>query len=105
VCSSDLLLLDCGVTIFNPQDLVNGIDEIARQLKGRVCIDLDVDRQSIVPFGTRREIRALIEEEVRKLGSPQGGLTMIVGIYPPTPPEHVDALLDAFEEFRTLWWS
>ena len=97
-------LIECGVTIFNPQDLVNGIDNLARELKGRVCIDLDVDRQRIVPFGTRREIRALIEEEVRTLGSPQGGLTMIVGIYPPTPPENVDALLDAFEEFRTFWW-
>ena len=99
------LLLDCGVTIFNPQDLVNGIDNIARELKGRVCIDLDVDRQKIVPFGTRAEIRGLIEEEVRKLGSPQGGLMMIVGIYPPTPADNVDALLDAFEEFRTYWWQ
>ncbi|HUT74908.1 MAG TPA: uroporphyrinogen decarboxylase family protein [Armatimonadota bacterium] len=98
-------LIDCGVTIVNPQDLCNGIDNLVREVKGRACIRLDIDRQKIVPFGTRREIRDLIEEEVRKLGSPAGGLELLVGIYPPTPPENVDALCDAMEEFRTYWWD
>ena len=98
-------LVDCGVSILNPQDLCNGIDAIARELKGRVCIDLDVDRQSVVPFGTAKDIHDLIEEEVRKLGSPGGGLMMVVGISPPTPAENIDALLAAFEKFRTWWWE
>ncbi|HOJ34295.1 MAG TPA: uroporphyrinogen decarboxylase family protein [Candidatus Hydrogenedentes bacterium] len=98
-------LLMSGVTILNPQDLCNGIENIRRELKGRVCIRLDVDRQKIVPYGTRQEIRELIEEEVRVLGSPQGGLEFICGIYPPTPPENVDAVACAFEEFRTYWWD
>ena len=94
-----------GVDIINPQDLCNGIDDLAREVKGRMCIRLDIDRQTIVPFGTRNEIRGLIEEEVRKLGSPRGGLEMLIGIYPPTPAENVDAVCDAFEEFRTYWWD
>jgi uroporphyrinogen decarboxylase len=98
-------LIECGVTILNPQDLCNGIDNLAEHVKGRVCICLDIDRQRIVPFGTREQIRALIEEEVRKLGSPQGGLELIAGIYPPTPPQNVDALCSAMEEFRTYWWD
>jgi uroporphyrinogen-III decarboxylase len=96
-------LLSAGLDILNPQDLCNGIDEIARALKGRVCIDLDIDRQKIVPFGKPAEIRELIEEEVRKLGSPEGGLSFVVGMYPPTPPENVDAVLGALEDFRTYW--
>lgn len=95
----------CGIDIINPQDLCNGIDNLAREVKGRMCIRLDIDRQTIVPYGTRRDIRALIEEEVRKLGSPRGGLEMIAGIYPPTPAQNVDALCDAMEEFRTYWWD
>ncbi len=98
-------ILACGVDIINPQDLVNGIDNLAEQVKGRVCISLDVDRQSIVPFGSRREIHDLIEEEVRKLGSPRGGLELVVGIYPPTPSENIDAVCEALEDFRTYWWD
>ncbi|HOD51447.1 MAG TPA: uroporphyrinogen decarboxylase family protein [Candidatus Hydrogenedentes bacterium] len=103
----DLLdeLIFAGVSIINPQDLCNGIDNLRRELKGRLCIRLDVDRQRIIPFGTRQEIRELIEEEVRLLGSAQGGLEFIAGIYPPTPPDHVDALACAFEEFQTYWFD
>ncbi|HRU06682.1 MAG TPA: uroporphyrinogen decarboxylase family protein [Candidatus Brocadiia bacterium] len=98
-------LEECGVDIVNPQDLVNGIDNIARVCKGRFSVRLDVDRQRIVPFGTRQEIRELIEEEVRKLGSRRGGLELVCGIYPPTPPENVDAVCCAMEEFRTYWFD
>lgn len=98
-------LLACGVDIINPQDLLNGIDNIRDSLKGRVCIDLDIDRQKIVPYGTRQEIFGLIEEEIRKLGSPQGGLMLTVGFYPPTPPENIDAVCEAIEQFRTYWFD
>jgi len=97
--------IEAGVDIINPQDLCNGIDDLAREVKGRMCISLDIDRQKIVPFGKPNEIREMIKEEVMKLGSPQGGLMMIAGIYPPTPPENVDALCSALEEFRTYWWD
>jgi uroporphyrinogen decarboxylase len=94
-----------GVNIINPQDLCNGIENLAREVKGRFCIRLDVDRQKIVPFGTRKEIRDLIEYEVRTLGAPEGGLELICGVYPPTPAENVDAVLEAMRDFRTWWWD
>jgi len=94
-----------GVDIINPQDLCNGIDNLAREVKGRMCIRLDIDRQFIIPYGTRRDIHDLIEEETRKLGSPAGGLEFIAGIYPPTPAENIDALCCALEKFRTYWWD
>lgn len=99
------ILLEAGLDMVNPQDLCNGIDNLAREVKGRVCIKLDIDRQSVVPFGTPADIRALIGEEVRKLGSPRGGLEMVCGIYPPTPPRNVDALCCALEDFRTWWFD
>ena len=98
-------LVRIGIDILNPQDLVNGLDNLARMVKGRMCVRLDIDRQSVVPFGSRQEIRQLIEAEVRLLGSPQGGLELVCGIYPPTPPDNVDALCLAIEEFRTFWWD
>ncbi len=98
-------LIDCGVNFINPQDLVNGIDNLAKYVKGRIAIRLDIDRQKIVPFGTPAQIRELVEEEVRKLGSPRGGLSLSAGIYPPTPPENIEALCCAMDEFRTYWWD
>jgi hypothetical protein len=95
--------ISAGVDIVNVQDLVNGIDELARTVKGRMALFLDIDRQSVVPFGTRAEIRELVEEEVRKLGDRSGGLQLSAGIYPPTTPDRVDALACAMEEFRTYW--
>ncbi len=97
-------LLDAGVTIINPQDLCNGIDALAEHLKGRVAIRLDIDRQTVIPYGSRQDIHDLIEEEVRKLGSPAGGLEMIAGIYPPTSPDNVRSLCEAFETYHRYFW-
>lgn len=94
-----------GVDIVNPQDLVNGIDHLAKQIKGHACIDLDIDRQTIVPYGSPKEIDELIEEEVKKLGSKEGGLMMTVGIYPPTDPDRMDALCQAIQKNREYWTS
>ena len=96
-------IIESGVSVVNPQDLVNGIDNIAREVKGRVCIRIDIDRQKVLPYGSPKDVRDLVREEVLKLGSPAGGLEMIVGIYPPTPLENVEALLSALEEYRTYW--
>lgn len=92
-------LVDGGVEILNLQDLVNGIDWIRDTFTGRLCIDLDIDRQKITRFGTPKEVEALIREEVTKLGSRQGGLTMIYGLYPGIPLENIRALWDAMEAY------
>lgn len=96
-------IIESGVSIVNPQDLVNGIDNLTRDVKGRVCIRIDIDRQQVLPFGSPGDVRELIKEEVMKLGSPAGGLEMIAGIYPPTPLENVEALFSALEEYRMYW--
>jgi uroporphyrinogen decarboxylase len=96
-------LVVSGVDALNLQDLVNGIDWIAARLKGRVCIDLDIDRQSITRFGNPAQIDALIHEEVQTLGSRQGGLMMIYGLYPGVPLENVTALMDALERYATFY--
>jgi len=96
-------LVEGGVEILNLQDLVNGIDWIRETLAGKICIDLDIDRQRITPFGSPTEIDALIREEVEKLGSPKGGLMMIYGLYPGVPLENVKALMDAMERYATYY--
>ena len=96
-------LLDCGVDVINLQDLVNGIDWIAEHLAGQVCIDLDVDRQKVTVSGTPDQVDALVREEVEKLGSKQGGLMMIYGMYPGVPLENAQALMDAMERYTSYY--
>lgn len=100
-CIRDLCddIIESGVEVINLQDLVNGIDWIKDKFKGKICVDLDIDRQNITPFGTPEQIDALIREEVEKLSTPQGGLTMIYGLYPGVPLENVKALMDAMEKY------
>lgn len=92
-------LVVSGVQVVNLQDLVNGLDWIKARLFGRVAIDLDIDRQSVTRFGTPAEIDALVRHEVELLGSRQGGLMMIHGVYPGVPLDNVRALMDAMERY------
>ena len=95
-------LIEVGVTILNPQDLVNGLETIKRELMGKVCIDLDIDRQKIVPWGTPAEIDAHVRRCVQTLSSPRGGLMLICGIYPGTPLENIEAVLAAMTRYGRL---
>jgi hypothetical protein len=92
-----------GVEVVNLQDLVNGIDWIAARFAGRVCVDLDVDRQSVTRFGTPAQIDALIRQEVTRLGRKEGGLMMVYGLYPGVPLENARALMDAMTRYATYY--
>jgi len=90
-------LIACGVDVLNIQDLVNGVKEIAESCRGRVAVELDIDRQQVTPGGNRRDIEDLIREEVECLGSPEGGLALFYELYPGVPVENIRALMDAME--------
>ena len=92
-------LIEVGFDVLNLQDLVNGIDWIKDNLAGKVCVDLDIDRQQITYGGTPEQIDALIREEVQKIGSKEGGLMMIYGLYPGVPLGNARALMDAMERY------
>jgi uroporphyrinogen decarboxylase len=92
-------LLDVGIDVINLQDLVNGIDWIETRLRGRVCIDLDIDRQSITRFGKPDQIDDHIRNAVHKLGSREGGLMLKYDLYPGVPLENIGALMDAMERY------
>ncbi len=91
-------LIEAGFTVINPQLSANGIDQLAARLKGRICIDADVDRQRVLPRGKPRDVKNHIAEIVKKLGSKEGGLMIIAGVYPDVPLENIEALCEAMEE-------
>ena len=96
-------LIGEGVEVFNLQDRVNGIEWIAKNLAGRVCVELDIDRQHVTRTGTPRQIDDLIQEEVKKIGSKQGGMMMGYGLYPGIPLANAKAVMDAMERYADYY--
>ncbi len=92
-------LLDTGIDVINLQDIVNDIDWIAERLSGKVCVELDIDRQFVTVKGTPKQIDSLIHEEVKKIGKKEGGLMMVYGMYPGVPLKNVKAVMDAMEKY------
>ena len=95
-------LVDCGVNIINPQIRANGLDNLVRVCKGRVCVALDLDRQ-LFPFATPAEIDAHVREAVEQLGSPEGGLWLVAEVGADVPLENIEALCSALEKYRAYY--
>lgn len=90
-------LVECGITVINPQIRANGLEEIARVAKGRVAVNLDLDRQ-LFPFATPGQIHEHVRQAVEVLGSSEGGLMLHAECEPDVPLENIEAILQALEE-------
>ena len=86
-----------GETLNSIQHLAKSILRQKEKLDRSPFLVLDVDgyRQS--------QVDALILEAVQKLGSREGGLTMVYGLYPGIPLANVRALMDALEKYATYY--
>lgn len=92
-------LIECGVSVHDPQLRANTIEGIASAYKGRMCIDLDLDRQ-MFQFCKPEEIRQQVKEAFESLYLPEGGLMMKAEVYgADVPLENIDAICQAMEEF------
>ena len=96
-------LLECGVSELNPQDLVNGLENLEQLAKGKVHLRLDLDRQRITVFGSPDEIDAHVRDCVATLGSPKGGMTLVWAVYPGTPLASIEAVARAMDRYATYW--
>ena len=92
-------LVECGVNVINPQFRANGLENLVRVCKGKVCVNLDLDRQ-MFPFAAPGEIDAHIREAVEALGSPEGGLWLSAECGPDVPLENIEAIATALEKYR-----
>jgi hypothetical protein len=89
-------LIECGVSVLNPQVGANGLEALAETCKGRVCVDLDLDRQQF-PFWSAAEIHAHVDEAVRVLDDPHGGLWLKAEIGPDVPMANIEAIFEALD--------
>jgi hypothetical protein len=90
-------LIETGIDILNLQDRINGVKQISNKFKGKLCIDLDIDYQKLIPFGKPDQIKRHINHIVEELSDRNGGLMMIAELHPPTNLENIKALCEAIE--------
>jgi len=95
-------LVECGMTIINPQIRANTIDGLVRECKGKVCVNLDLDRQ-LFPFCTPEDIEEHIKEATIKLSSREGGLMLHAECEPDVPLENIEAICQSLEKYRLYW--
>jgi uroporphyrinogen decarboxylase len=95
-------LVECGVTVINPQIRANTLDGLVKTCKGKVAVNLDLDRQ-LFPFCTPDEIDEHVREAVVKLGSKEGGLMLTAECEPDVPLENIEAVCQALEKYRRYY--
>ncbi len=90
-------LIECGIDIINSQIRANTLYGIEENIKGKVCIDLDLDRQ-LFPFAIPKEIKEHIKEAVLRLKDERGGLMLSAECEPDVPLENIEAICETLEE-------
>ncbi|GAB4317098.1 MAG: hypothetical protein Kow0069_19640 [Promethearchaeota archaeon] len=92
-------LAECGVSVHDPQERANTLEGIAEAYAGKLCVDLDLDRQAL-PFEGPDDVERRVARAVETLGSPQGGLMLKAEVADPNVPmRNVEALCRAFERY------
>jgi hypothetical protein len=100
-CLLDIVddLVECGVSVHDPQLRANTIDGIAKAYKGKMCANVDLDRQ-MFGFCAPQDLDAQVKEVVEKLDSPEGGLMVIGQVCDDvTPLENIEAICTALERY------
>jgi len=93
-------LMECGVDMLNPQFRANGIYNLARICKGKIPLDLDLDRQ-LFPYATPSQLDDHVRECVEALYLPEGGLGLKIELNYEVPLNNMAALFDAARKYRT----
>lgn len=90
-------LIECGVSVHDPQLRANTLEGIEQAYKGRLCANVDLDRQ-MWAFCKPEEIDAQVRQVMERLYDPRGDLMISASVWDAnTPLENIDALCGALE--------
>jgi len=91
-------LIECGVTILNPQIRANTLEGLVKVCKGKVCINLDLDRQ-LFPFATPQQIDEHIKKAIDLMWMKKGGLMLSAECGPDVSLEKIEAICQSLEKY------
>ncbi|MGB6031528.1 MAG: uroporphyrinogen decarboxylase family protein [Bacteroidota bacterium] len=89
-------LIEIGVDALNSQLFCMDIESLARQHKGKLTFWGEIDRQSILPFGTQDEVRAAVRRVRSALDDGSGGVIAQCEWGKDNSRENVEAVFEAW---------
>jgi hypothetical protein len=92
-------LKETGADMINPQYRANGLENLARVCKGKIPINLDLDRQ-MLPFATPASIEEHIRECVETFYLSEGGFGIKLELGTDVSLEIIEAALETLEKYR-----
>jgi uroporphyrinogen decarboxylase len=92
-------LIEIGVQVLNPQVPLVGRDKLTTLCRGVVCIEADVDRQFLLPFGTPEDVRVAVRADIEAFGGLDGGYIGRGEVAGDVPLENIVALLDEITQY------
>jgi uroporphyrinogen decarboxylase len=87
-------LIEIGAQVLNPQVPVVGREQLKALAGQRLCIEADVDRQWVLPFGAPEDVRAAVRADLRTFASLEGGYIGRGEVAGDVPLENVAALFE-----------
>jgi len=92
-------LVECGVCVHDPQLRANTLDGIVRAYKGKLCANVDLDRQGF-PFLSPSQLRDQVKEVVDRMAAPEGGLMVWAAFSgADVPLRNIVAVCEAMEDY------
>jgi hypothetical protein len=92
-------LIEAGVDVINFQIAVVGYEWSAANIRGKVAVRTDIDRQYVMPFGSRSEVKEAVHRTFESCGTPQGGIIACGEVGPDVPLDNIRAMYEAFREY------
>ncbi|MEE8400043.1 MAG: uroporphyrinogen decarboxylase family protein [Desulfobacterales bacterium] len=90
-------LIECGISSHDPQLRANTLAGIEQHYRGKVCANVDLDRQ-MFPFCRPSDMKQQVKEVVEQLGLPEGGLMVWADVRDPnTSLETIEAICEGAE--------
>jgi uroporphyrinogen decarboxylase len=93
-------LIDIGIEALNSQIFCMNIEELGKRFRGKITFWGEIDRQYLLPRGSREEIKQAVSRIFRELYA-QGGVIAQCEFGLEARPENILAVFNAWNEIDT----
>ncbi|HUW17799.1 MAG TPA: uroporphyrinogen decarboxylase family protein [Sedimentisphaerales bacterium] len=90
-------LIEAGVDAVNSQLFCMDMEDIGRKYRGRITFWGEIDRQHILPFGTKRQVADAVRRVKDALWMPEGGIIAQCEFGLKDPVENIEAVFETWE--------